>query len=97
MLGSLSGSLFAHYGSFVNVESFDIQKSIVFLLIPVLGGTNSLTGVLVGAIFVTFLPEFLSSFGQLHQVLFGVALVLVVTALPDGIMGTVGRRLAWRA
>ena len=95
MLGSLSGSLLAHYGSFVNVESFDVAKSIVFLLIPVLGGTKSLIGVLVGAIFVTFMPDVLSSFGQLHQVLFGVALVVVVTLMPDGIMGFVDKRLTW--
>ena len=87
LLGSLAGSLFAHHTSYVSTESFSVGRSIVFLLIPVLGGVTSIPGVIVGALFVTFLPELLSRFGDIHQVLFGAALVAVVVALPGGLMG----------
>ncbi|TBR28663.1 MAG: branched-chain amino acid ABC transporter permease [Reyranella sp.] len=94
VLGSIAGSLFAHYGAFVNVQSFGITKAIAFLLIPALGGVHSLPGVIVGALFITFLPELLSSFGQMHQILFGLALVGVVVAMPSGLVG--GFRSVWQ-
>ena len=38
LFGSLAGSLFAHYVSFTSVQSFTVDRSISFLLIPVLDG-----------------------------------------------------------
>jgi branched-chain amino acid transport system permease protein len=91
MFGSLAGSLFAHYTSFASVESFTIERSITFLLIPVIGGVSSVTGVIVGALFVIFVPELLSKLGDFHQILFGLALVFVVIVMPGGIVGAVRR------
>ena len=87
LLGSVAGSLFAHYVSFTSVQSFTVDKSIGFLLIPVLGGVRSLWGVVLGALFVTILPEALSQIGDIHQILFGLALVAVVVLLPEGLVG----------
>ena len=87
VLGSIAGSMFAHYTGYVSVASFSIDTSILFLLIPVLGGVTSIAGVVVGAIFITFVPALLSGAGELHGVVFGLALVLVVLAAPHGIAG----------
>lgn len=87
VLGSLAGSLFAHYATYVSVQSFTVERSIIFLLIPVIAGATSVTGVVVGALFVTLVPELLSGFGDAHQMLFGLSLVLVVTLLPEGVVG----------
>ncbi len=87
VLGSIAGSLFAHYGSFVNVQSFGIDKAISFLIIPVLGGVTSLPGIVIGALFITLVPEALSRFGHAHQILFGLTLVAVVVLLPSGLVG----------
>lgn len=89
VLGSLAGSLFAHYVSFVSVESFTILRSITFLLIPVIAGVTSIWGLVVGSLFVTLVPELLSGIGEIHQILFGLALVLIVRFMPDGIVGWV--------
>jgi ABC-type branched-subunit amino acid transport system permease subunit len=97
MMGSLAGSLFAHYVSFVSVQSFTVDRSIGFLLIPVLGGPRSLRGVVLGALFVTFLPELLSRLGDFHQILFGLALAVVIVGLPEGLVGALdglSRRLS---
>jgi branched-chain amino acid transport system permease protein len=51
----------------------------------------------LGALFVTVMPEVLSRIGDVHQILFGLSLVAVVVLLPDGLVGllaTAGRRLA---
>jgi branched-chain amino acid transport system permease protein len=98
--GSIAGSLFAHYTSFVSVQSFTVEKSFSFLLISVLGGVRSVFGAVVGALFITFLPEYLSRIGDFHQILFGLALVAVVVGLPGGLVDifeTAWRKLAaWR-
>lgn len=92
-LGALAGSLFAHYVSFVSVQSFTVERSILFLLVPVVAGARSVPGIVVGALFVGLLPEALSALGDLHQVLFGLALVGVVTLLPGGLTGVAARWL----
>jgi branched-chain amino acid transport system permease protein len=85
LLGSIAGSLFAHYASFVSVQSFNVDKSFSFLLISVLGGVRSPYGAIIGALFITVLPEYLSRLGDFHQILFGIALVCVVVFLPGGL------------
>lgn len=87
VLGSIAGSLFAHYVGFVSFQSFTVEKSLNFLLIPVIGGARSIPGIALGALFITFVPEFLSKLGDMHQMLFGLMLVLVVVFLPGGIAG----------
>lgn len=92
MVGALAGSLYAHYSNYISVESFDVRKSLIFVLIAVLGGARQVWGPAVGAVFVTLLPEYLDDFGEFHQVLFGVVLVLAIIVVPDGIAGTVSRQ-----
>ena len=87
LFGSVAGNLFAHYTSFVSVQSFTVEKSFSFLLISVLGGVRSVLGAPIGALFITFIPEYLSRLGDFHQILFGLALVGVVVGLPGGLVG----------
>lgn len=87
VLGSLAGSLYAHYVSFVSVQSFTVERSIFFLLVPVIAGAHSVPGIVVGALFVALAPELLSGLGDFHQVLFGLLLVAVVTLMPGGLVG----------
>lgn len=90
-LGALAGSLFAHYSTYVSVESFTVQRSIIFLLIPVIAGARSVWGIIPGGLFVTLVPELLAGFGDAHQMLFGIMLVLVVIFVPDGLSGIPAR------
>ncbi|KQP22145.1 ABC transporter permease [Pseudorhodoferax sp. Leaf267] len=93
VLGALAGSLFAHYVFFVSVQSFTVERSILFLLAPVIAGARSVPGVVLGALFVALVPELLSGLGDMHQVLFGMTLVLVVVLLPGGLTGIASQLL----
>ena len=86
-VGSLAGSLFAHYVSFISVDSFAIDRAIGFLLIAVLGGVRSIPGTIAGAFFVTAAPNYLSRLGDIHPILFAAALVIAVIFLPGGFGG----------
>lgn len=86
VLGSIAGSLFAHYTSFISVQSFGVDRSIMLLIIPVIAGSRSVWGVMMGALFVVWVPEWLSGAGDIHRLLFGLALVAVVFFLPGGLV-----------
>jgi branched-chain amino acid transport system permease protein len=87
LLGALAGSLFAHYVSFVSVDSFGVDRAINFLLLAVLGGAKTIAGTVLGALFVTVMPHALSGFGDIHAVLFALFLILAVIFLPEGFGG----------
>lgn len=55
----LGGALFGHYLGFVSAEGFTIFLSIQFLAMIVIGGLGSVTGSLLGTIFIVLLPEVL--------------------------------------
>ena len=100
-LGSIAGSLFAHYVTFVSVDSFAIDRAISFLLLAVLGGVYTVWGPVLGALFITILPQWLSHLGDIHAFVFAAALVAAVILLPEGFGGAVTnwwqRRRAKRA
>lgn len=91
VLGSLAGSLFAHYVTFVSVDSFGVGQAINFLLIAVLGGAGTIAGTVLGAAFVTMVPHGLSKFGDIHAMLFAILLVVAVIYMPQGLGGTLKR------
>nr|WP_256735182.1 branched-chain amino acid ABC transporter permease [Variovorax sp. dw_954] len=92
ILGSLSGSLFAHYVGYISVDSFTLERTMLLVLAAVIGGVRNPWGALPGAIFVSFLPEVLSPLGDVYRILFGVGLVLVIMLFPQGLLGIA----AWR-
>ncbi len=94
-LGAFAGSLFAHYVSFISVDSFSIDRAISFLLIAVLGGVRSIAGTIAGALFVTAAPNYLSRFGDIHPILFAAILIVAVILLPGGFGGMIAA--VWRA
>ena len=88
-LGSLAGSLFAHYVTFVSVDSFAIDRAISFLLLAVLGGIYTVWGPVLGALFITILPQWLSRLGDIHAFVFAAALIAAVIMLPEGFGGAI--------
>ncbi|UFJ39434.1 branched-chain amino acid ABC transporter permease [Brevibacillus humidisoli] len=97
VLGSISGSLYAHYMTFISPELFGFEQSIKYVLMAVVGGLASVWGGLVGVIVVTVLIELLreviplllseSSAGAMETIFFGGLLVVMMIFMPQGISG----------
>ncbi len=94
----LAGVLYAHQLQFINPTQFGIFTSIELLMIIVIGGLGSLHGAVLGAIFMTVLPELiiiakdymprsLAYQPGLQPMLFGAMLVAFVLFEPAGIYG----------
>ncbi|WP_420226526.1 ABC transporter permease subunit [Pigmentiphaga litoralis] len=60
--GGVAGALFAAFQGFVSPESFTLMESIVVLAMVVLGGMGHVPGVILGALLLAGLPEFLRHF-----------------------------------
>jgi branched-chain amino acid transport system permease protein len=91
----MAGVVFAAKTTYVNPASFTFLESAIILAIVVLGGMGSIPGVIVGALLLVLLPEYLRAFAQYRMLIFGAAMVLVMVLRPRGLVS--GRRRAARA
>jgi branched-chain amino acid transport system permease protein len=95
----VAGSLFAIATAYVNPDTFPVQLSIVLLVGVVVGGLGSLEGLIVGAIFIKFLPDWAQQVSKspgAPGVVYGVALIATMFLLPAGVAGLLGRLRALR-
>jgi branched-chain amino acid transport system permease protein len=58
-LGGMAGSLLAYYLQFINPDNFGLSVSVAYIAMIIVGGMGSVTGSILGAVFLTLLPEFL--------------------------------------
>lgn len=84
-IAGLAGALNAHLTFFIGPNEFGFDRGVDILTMAVLGGINSLTGPVLGAVILTMLPESLRAFGDFRLVINGIILVLIVLFLPKGI------------
>ena len=74
--GGVAGAMFAAFQGFISPESFSFMESIVILTMVVLGGMGHIPGVILGAVLLSLLPEFLRfTVEPLQQMLFGTLLI----------------------
>ena len=100
-MASVAGALFAYYRGFVSVEAFSLFLSIQYVAMIIIGGTGSLLGALLGAVFVTLFPYVIEATllslpnaqayaGVLFAVnyaAFGVVMILFLLFEPLGLVG----------
>lgn len=93
----VAGALYAHYVQFISPSPFSIMISIMFVVMTVVGGMESIWGSVFGAGLITILGQVLRSLvsavipragGQYEVILFGLILILVLIFMPEGL--TVG-------
>jgi len=87
-LAGVAGGLWAHYTLFLSAEQFGITLSISYLAMIIIGGLGSVTGSVMGAVFMTILPEFLNGLsGSISLVLPNIS--QHINALREGVFGLV--------
>jgi len=86
MYASVSGSLYAHYITFISPSTYDFYYSIQVVTMVIVGGMGSLWGSLFGAAVLTSISEALHITKQYHIIAYGVFLCLVLVFLPEGIL-----------
>lgn len=87
----MAGVLFAAKTTFVNPASFTIWESVIILCVVVLGGMGSVVGVIMGALVLILLPEYLRAFSEYRMLIFGAVLVTMMVFRPGGLITNVRR------
>ena len=99
---SFAGVFYAFfYNNLFPEQVFSIARSVEIILGPIIGGVGTLFGPILGAFLLTSLAEALSSamtaFGVdlpgAKQVFYGICLLIVIVALPDGVWPPLARML----
>jgi branched-chain amino acid transport system permease protein len=89
--GGLSGALIGHSTGNVSTDSYGINLAIGIFLMLLLGGVNSIWGPILGAGFYVLAPHILASFQNYETIIYGGLLLVIVIALPEGLIGAVER------
>lgn len=85
--GGISGSLIAHYAHYISPGDFDLLHAITLLVMLIVGGEISVVGAILGAVLLSFLPEWLRFLGEGYLAVFAIGVLLVLVLMPDGIVG----------
>ena len=81
----MAGVFFAAKTTFVNPASFTFMESAIILCIVVLGGMGSIPGVIIAALLLILLPEYLRAIADYRMLVFGATLVLMMIFRPGGL------------
>lgn len=84
---SFAGCLFACHVRFISPEDFSYAHSINYLAMLIVGGEGTIVGAILGALLLTFLPEWLRFLGGAYLALFGLLVFVVLVFLPTGMVG----------
>ncbi len=83
----IGGALYAHEVGALDPKELGFMKSIDLVIIVVIGGMGSITGVVLGAAILVILPEVFRQFADYRMIAYALALIVVMIARPQGIMG----------
>jgi branched-chain amino acid transport system permease protein len=91
----VAGGIYAYYISYVHPDIvFDINISILIVLMALFGGGSSWMGPLIGAVVLSIINELLSLFVQpeFARIIYGMLFMAVIIFMPDGIVAFFEKR-----
>jgi branched-chain amino acid transport system permease protein len=87
LLGGFGGGLFAGGFAYVSPDQFSFNESVVFLTMALLGGVRSPFGAALGTALLIVLPEWLRFLKVIYLAVYGLAVILIMVFMPEGIWG----------
>ena len=85
------GVVFAAKTTFINPASFTFLESAIILSIVVLGGMGSIVGVIIGALILILMPEYLRALSEYRMLAFGGVMVAMMVFRPQGMIANIRR------
>lgn len=100
----VGGALLAFYLTFASPESFGLSITIQYIAMVIIGGLGTISGSILGAAFVSILPQgleiilkpivvYLPDYGSsaLRDIIFGLLIILFLVFEPKGLSAIIGR------
>jgi len=85
-----TGALFASFQDSVFPNNFDFQQLVIIYCMVILGGLGNIPGIVLGAVLLSVLPEFLREYGAYRMMSYGLILILLMALRPQGLLGSIG-------
>ena len=93
---AVAGALFAFSKGSISPESLSVSRSVDGLVMVLLGGIQTLTGPVVGAVSYTWLHDVMARSTDYWRALLGAVILVLVLLFPQGIAGFAQQMLQWR-
>ncbi|HEX2891474.1 branched-chain amino acid ABC transporter permease [Vineibacter terrae] len=85
--GAVAGSLLALVTTYVAPETYTPELSINMFAAVMIGGSGTLVGPILGALFIVLIPELTQSAQNLSEIIYALIFCLVATLFPSGLLG----------
>ena len=89
-IAGATGTLFASFQDSVFPNNFDFPQLVIVYCMVILGGLGNIVGVILGAVLLSVLPEFLREYGAYRMMSYGLILIVLMALRPQGILGEIG-------
>lgn len=83
----IAGGLFAHMQAGVRPDDFRFEKSVDMLVMIIIGGIGSITGAVLGGVFLAVALEAMRDLQQYRLILYACLLIVIMIVRPQGILG----------
>ena len=98
-LGGVGGGLYAGGFAYISPDNFNFQRAVEFLSMVLLGGVQSPFGGVLGTTLLILLPEWLKEMPpslqfikDVYLAIYGLAVILIMVFMPEGIWGLLRNR-----
>jgi branched-chain amino acid transport system permease protein len=81
----IAGGLFAHQNLAIDPKGFDFMRSIEIVVFVILGGMGNTVGVVVAAVLLTVLTEYLRGIGEWRMLMYSFLLIVLMLTRPQGL------------
>ena len=81
----LAGGVYAHFKQYIAPQGFGFDRSIEIVVMVILGGMGNTVGVILAAILLTVLGEWLRQFGDYRMILYSLLIIVLMIARPQGL------------
>jgi len=84
---AFSGCLYAFFTTYVDPTLFGWKKSAEWIIMVFFGGSNSLTGSILGTFLLSGMPEVMRALAEYRSVVYAVLVLLIINFKPSGLLG----------
>jgi len=81
----IAGGLYAHSKQFITPGGFNFMQSISIVVMVILGGMGNTVGVIIAAVLLTLLPEFLRPVAEYRMIIYSLLLIILMLTRPQGL------------
>jgi branched-chain amino acid transport system permease protein len=92
-LTGIIGAVYGHFYGVLSVRMLDLDLFSILMIMILAGGLGHFPGAIIGSFLVVAASELMAPLGVYRAVTMGAMVVVLVLALPDGVMGLFNRRI----